>query len=152
VNALGQYLKVIVEPTVEEFKRNPTSLRHAFLACVATYHAIDRVTHPKPPGNLRKTWGDESMEFRMVDIVAHDFKHVKSNDHRMTTRIPVSRALYGKMAFNTHTFNDTGQRETLRNLTFLVDAAVKFVHQKADTMVKRGAPSGALSRRQHGSL
>ena len=151
MNALSQYLKDIVEPTVEEFKRNPASLRHAFLACVATYHAIDRVTHPKPPGNLRKTWGEESMEFRMVDIVAHDFKHVKSNDYRTTTRIPVSLALYGKMGFNTHTFNDTGQRATLRNLTFLVEAAVKFLRQKADTTVKRSAPSGARSRRQQAS-
>jgi hypothetical protein len=73
MDGLTRYLKVIAEPTVEEFKRNPSSVRHAFLACVATYHAIDRVAYPKSVGNLRKTWGKESVEFKVVDIVAHNF-------------------------------------------------------------------------------
>ena len=51
MNALARYLALIVEPTVEEFKRNPFSLRHAYLACVAAYHTIDRVTHPNSAGS-----------------------------------------------------------------------------------------------------
>jgi hypothetical protein len=35
MNELTRYIKLIAEPTVEEFRRNPTSLRHAYLACVA---------------------------------------------------------------------------------------------------------------------
>src|ERR1039458_2392441 len=109
MNPLSRYLALIVEPTVEEFNSNPFSLRHAFLACVATYHAIDRVTYPKSVDNLRKAWGKESMEFLIVEHVAHDFKHVKSEDERRITRgIPLSHAFYGGMGFNTHTFNDTG--------------------------------------------
>src|SRR5258708_5939204 len=131
MNDLARYLRLIVEPTVDEFKRNPTSIRHAFLACAATYHAIDRVSHPRRPGNLRKKWG-ENLAFRMIDIVAHDFKHVKSNDHRPTSRgIPISLSLYGGMGFNTHAFNDTGQLATLRNLVFIVQDAVQFLHQQA---------------------
>jgi hypothetical protein len=57
MNPLSRYLALIVEPTVEEFNSNLFSLRHAFLACVATYHAIDRVTYPKSVGNLRKARG-----------------------------------------------------------------------------------------------
>jgi hypothetical protein len=131
MNSLARYLALIVEPTVEEFKRNPFSLRHAFLACVAAYHAIDRVTYPKSAGNLRKAWGKESMEFLIVDHVAHDFKHVKSEDTRRLTRgIPLSHAIYGGMGFNTHTLNDTGQIVALRHLTFVVQDAVKFLHKK----------------------
>lgn len=131
MNSLELYLALIVEPTVDEFKRNPTSLRHAFLACVATYHAIDRVSYPRGPGNLRKIWGRKSMEFRMVDIVAHHFKHVKSNDERPTQRaIPISGALFGGMGFGTHTFGDSGQNATLRNLVFVVVEAVKFLHEQ----------------------
>ena len=50
--ALTQYLDDIVEPTFEEFRQNPRSLRHGNLACIVTYHAIDRVS--QRPGNLRK--------------------------------------------------------------------------------------------------
>lgn len=48
MNDLSRYLDVIVEPTFEEFKREPSS-RRAFLVCVAIYHAIDRVAYPKSP-------------------------------------------------------------------------------------------------------
>jgi hypothetical protein len=65
---------------------------------VATYHAIDRVAYPKSVGNLRKAWGKECMEFLVVDHVAHDFKHVKSEDERRITReITLSHAIYGGM-------------------------------------------------------
>jgi hypothetical protein len=132
LTTLARYLKLIVEPTVDEFKRNPTSLRHAYLACVATYHAIDRVSYPKNAGNLRQKWGKQSMEFRLVDIVAHDFKHVRSDNRKIPPRsIPISFALYGGMGFNTHTFNDTGQLSALRNLVYVVQGAVKFLHRQA---------------------
>ncbi len=51
---LQQYLDIIVEPTFRDFERNPKSIRHAYLACVAAYHAIDRASYPKKAGNLRK--------------------------------------------------------------------------------------------------
>jgi hypothetical protein len=38
---LRRYLEEIVEPTVKDFAEHPASVRHAFLACVATYHAVD---------------------------------------------------------------------------------------------------------------
>jgi hypothetical protein len=44
---LERYLKDIVEPTIKDFKDNPASVRHAFLACVATFHAIDYQTYPR---------------------------------------------------------------------------------------------------------
>lgn len=133
MDSLVRYLKTIVEPTVEDFKRNPTSLRHAFLACVAAYHAIDRIAYPRSPGNLRKAWGEESCAFRTVDIIAHDFKHVKSTDRRPhhVSAIPAPMALFNTMPFNTFAFNETGRSARLRHLTFTVQEAVRFLYRKA---------------------
>jgi hypothetical protein len=35
-------IEIIVEPTFEEFRKNPTSARQAFLSRVVIYHAVDR--------------------------------------------------------------------------------------------------------------
>ena len=139
MEALTRYLKVIVEPTVEEFQHNPFSLRHCYLACAATYHSIDRAAEitKKRPATLRQVWGRKSMEFKLVDIVAHDFKHIRASDRNVPpNRIPLSFALYGRMGFNTHIFGDTGQIESLRHLTFIVRDALKFVHAQAKVLKK----------------
>jgi hypothetical protein len=51
---LARYLDEIVDPTVSDFERNPTSVWHAFLAGVAVFHSVDYLAYPVPPGNLRK--------------------------------------------------------------------------------------------------
>jgi hypothetical protein len=66
----------IVEPTISDFEANPTSVRHAFLACVVTFHSIDYV--PKKSANRRKLFRKESPEFATVDRIAHAFKHVET--------------------------------------------------------------------------
>jgi hypothetical protein len=38
---LESYLDAIAEPTIKDFEDNPTSVRHAFLACVEVFHGID---------------------------------------------------------------------------------------------------------------
>jgi hypothetical protein len=131
MNALTRYLKLIVEPTVEEFKRNPTSIRHAYLACVATYHAVDRVSYPEPGAIIAAEWREKSDAFAMIEVVALEFKHVKSRKNKpQPNTIPISAALYG-FGFNTHKLNDTGEVDTLRNLVFLVQDAVRFIHEQA---------------------
>ncbi len=45
---LERYLKTVVDPTIDDFKKNPASVRHAFLACVATFHAIDYLAYGLP--------------------------------------------------------------------------------------------------------
>jgi hypothetical protein len=44
---LTKYLDEIAEPTVAEFEKNPTSVRHAFLACVALFHTVDYLAFPE---------------------------------------------------------------------------------------------------------
>jgi hypothetical protein len=78
-----RYLTEIVDPTVKDFEANPGSVRHAFLACVAAFHAIDylafdRETETTRKGRvtrLRQTYGARSPDFKIVDEVAHAFKH-----------------------------------------------------------------------------
>jgi hypothetical protein len=128
VNDLSRYLDVIVEPTFEEFKSEPSS-RRAFLVCVAIYHAIDRVAYPKSSRTLRQQWAKQSLDFKLVDVVAHHFKHVRSSDEKIPPdrqEIPISFALG---------FNEEGDEMELRNFSFVMRDAVKFLRQQA------GAPS-----------
>jgi hypothetical protein len=68
------YMREIVDPTIADFRDHPASRRHAFLACVVTFHCIDYITHPKKPQNLRHQFRKESLDFATVDRVAHACK------------------------------------------------------------------------------
>lgn len=83
MSSLKTYLEEIVEPTFDDFRRDETR-RRAFLCAVAAFHAVDRAAEDanKKSGNLRKDWGEESIAFKMIDILAHSFKHVKTYDHQ----------------------------------------------------------------------
>jgi hypothetical protein len=71
----NRYMTEIVEPTISDFEANPTSVRHAFLACVVTFHSIDYL--PNKSAN-HQSFRKESPEFTTVDRIAHAFKHVKT--------------------------------------------------------------------------
>jgi hypothetical protein len=73
---LVQYLEEIVEPTIGDFEKNPTSRRHAFLACVAACHGVDYLAFPDDPRTLRQKFEHESSAFKIVNDVGHAFKHV----------------------------------------------------------------------------
>jgi hypothetical protein len=73
---LVRYLDEIVEPTVRDFEANPTSLRHAFLACVVVFHAVDYRAYPRKARPTREKYRRASQDFALVDQVAHAFKHV----------------------------------------------------------------------------
>jgi hypothetical protein len=130
MNTLARYLEVIVDPTWDDFHAKRDSPRLAFLACVAIFHAVDRVaeTEGKEAAHFRQVWAKESEEFKLVDIIAHHFKHVLSNDERNLGNrpgIPIGLALG---------FNETGDKMDLRNLYYVIRDAVRFVHRKAGTI------------------
>src|SRR5260370_404335 len=77
---LRRYLKEIIEPTVHDLEQNPTSIRHAFLACVVVFHSIDYLAYPKKPSYLRQEFRRQTKDFVIVDQVAHAFKHVITGD------------------------------------------------------------------------
>ena len=129
MKTLARYLEVIVDPTFDDFYRDRSSLRLAYLSCVAIFHAVDRAAEEsgKRSASLRQKWGRESMEFKMVDIIAHHFKHIQSSDEKIPPNrpgIPIGHALG---------FDETGERMDVRNIYFLIRDAVRFVHKKAGT-------------------
>jgi hypothetical protein len=136
VSDLASYIEVIVEPTYADFRANPSS-RRAFLTCVAIFHAVDRVAFPKKPAGLRAQWCRQSLEFRLVDIVAHHFKHVQSSDER----IPVSRP--GLPIGFALGFNEDGDEMELRNFDFVMRDAITFLKRKAAEMAPGGAAVAA---------
>lgn len=73
---LERYLNEIVDPTIKELAEQRTSVRHAFLACVALFHAVDYLAYPKRSRTLREQFNKESKAFAIVDDMAHAFKHV----------------------------------------------------------------------------
>jgi hypothetical protein len=73
------YITEIIDPTISEFEANPRSRRHAFLACVATFHCIDYLARPGSPAGIRSQFKKENKAFATVDRVAHAFKHMKSS-------------------------------------------------------------------------
>ncbi len=129
---LLEYLELIVEPTFADYRTNPRSARHAFLACVAIYHAIDRMSYPKGPGNLKKKWRYLSLEFLIVDMVAHHFKHVRSSDERPISDgpgLPLSSLVFRKSGLNTRGLDDYMD---FHNLYFVIRDAIKFVRQQVE--------------------
>ena len=135
---LTSYIDDIVEPTFEDFRRNPGSLRHAYLACIATYHAIDRAAYPKPPGNLRKAWGSESIHFKIVDMVAHKFKHVIGDEEKRAPHIkgsiPLASTVFGTGAFGDHALNARALGNggiDFHNLFYALKEAIDFVRSKS---------------------
>jgi len=91
------YMAEMVEPTIEEFARNSASRRHAFIACLVTFHCVDYLAHPRNARNVREQFRKESADFAVVDRVAHAFKHVESGDERSPDNPPLmARAVFGR--------------------------------------------------------
>ena len=129
MKTLARYLEVIVDPTFDDLYSNRSSVHHAYLACMAIFHAVDRAAEENgvSAARLRQIWCRESVEFKLVEILAHHFKHVRSSDERIpSTRpgIPIAHALG---------FDEAGEGMDLRNLYFVIRDAVRFVHKKAGT-------------------
>ena len=131
VKTLARYLEVIVDPTFDDFDDNRGSIRHAYLASVAIFHAVDRAAEEsgKSPASVRQRWCKESLEFKLVDVLAHHFKHVLSSDERIP---PGSRpGLPIRLALG---FDESGETMDLRNLYYVIRDAVRFVHRIAGTI------------------
>ena len=133
MSRLGEYVKEVVEPTFKDFQEDSTP-RRAFLAAVAIYHAIDRAAEDmgrKSSGNLRKEWGDVSMAFKLVDVVAHRFKHTKSDDE---PKRPEQWNYY-------LSFADVLRRTTVIQFNYTMKDAISFLKEQAKKMGPKNKPA-----------
>jgi hypothetical protein len=95
---------------------------------------VDRVAYPRDAAKIAGKWRQQSKAFALVEIVALDFKHVKSTKHKLKAhlpRIPIETASIGDMGFNTHMLNDTAELEFLRNLSSNFEEVERFLDQRA---------------------
>jgi hypothetical protein len=141
---LEQYLVEIVDPTVKDFEDNPTSRRHAFLACVTVCHAVDYLAYPEDPRTLRQQFEHQSPEFKIANDVCHAFKHVVQGP-RSVPRFKQSDVIYRPPAlwgvsfeWNLSRWNDpvggvTLDSERTIDLLDTVRAAVSFLWSKVET-------------------
>ena len=133
------YLEEIVKPTVADFEQHPTSVRHAFLACVATCHAVDHLDYPKKARASRSKFRAQSKDFSVVDDVAHAFKHVVTTGDppRLRAKNVISRPPggAGQLAIGLSRIGDgvggvTLQEERSVDLLQTLRRTVKFLHSK----------------------
>jgi hypothetical protein len=50
------YVETFVEPVIADFAANRASVRHAFVPCLVTFHAVDHLAHPRNAKGLRQQW------------------------------------------------------------------------------------------------
>jgi hypothetical protein len=137
---LARYLEEIVDPTIEDFEQHPTSVRYAFLACVAVFHSVDYLAYPRRARSLRQRFGSESTSFKVVDQVAHAFKHVQSQGRdgsRLIAREVIYRppAIWGVMEWGLSRWDDsiggvTLERDRAIDLLDVVKRARAFLGGK----------------------
>jgi hypothetical protein len=141
---LERYLNDVVDPTIRDFEQHPTSVRHAFIACVVTYHGVDYLAHPRKwSADLRQKFRRESLDFDLVDDVAHAFKHVvvKRQDPNVKAAAEViSRPpfIWGEAVWDLSRWDDAIGGVTLvgaRNIDLLdvVKRAAAYLRSKTST-------------------
>ena len=141
---LQQYLDIIVEPTFRDFERNPKSIRHAYLACVAAYHAIDRASCPKKPGKLTKGMGENTgichRRYGRTPFQARDKRPREGTceDEKAPVKngaIPLSSLVFGNQTLGNFTLDmDRLSRGgiDLHNLYFVIHDCISFIRKQGN--------------------
>jgi hypothetical protein len=140
---LERYVEQVVDPTIKDFVDHPTSVRHAFLACVAVFHSVDYLAHRRRrAANLRQEWRKASPAFAKVDELAHAFKHVvtgspKNPTLKATDVISRPPAIWGEMQWGLSRWDDPIGGVTVDNdrdldILDLVKSAAQFVHRQVE--------------------
>lgn len=134
MNDLAEYMELIVEPTFEDFKRNSGSVRHAYLACLVVYHAVDRAAYPDEAYPLAERWRSESLAFMLIDQVAQHFKHgtrrwVKKAKEKDPEALLITHPLGLE-----HNLDGL----EMHGLYFQIRDAVIFLREKAKALAKKG--------------
>ncbi|WP_271591131.1 hypothetical protein [Bradyrhizobium sp. CCBAU 65884] len=142
-----RYVNEIVEPTVDDFRQLPSSVRIGFLACVAIDHSVDYLAFPGDRSQwdgkehhtrraaLRRQFKEESEHFRLASEAANAFKHVKTTSKRGLEASEVYErppALAGRMMAGASMVGDRTGAVVVdgRNLLRVVTEALRFLRSK----------------------
>jgi hypothetical protein len=82
-----EYMRDIMQPTVKDLVQNRASKRHAFLACVVTYHMIDYLCGKRRKAVLRGEYRAQSAAFAAVDRIAHGRAEAQSGRVQSPSRV-----------------------------------------------------------------
>jgi hypothetical protein len=91
-----EYMREILEPTIKDLVQNRASERHAFLACVATYHTIDYLCGKRRKAVLRGEYRAQSAAFAAVDRIAHGRVDAQPGPKRSALRVAETPAAPGE--------------------------------------------------------
>jgi hypothetical protein len=144
---MERYLSEIVEPTVADFQRQPSSVRIGFLVCVAIDHSLDYLAFPADRAQwdgkehrsrraeLRRQFCEENEHFRLASEVANAFKHVKTISERSLEASQVYErppALAGRMMMGVSMMGDTTGAVVVdgNDLLGVVTEALRFLSSK----------------------
>ena len=138
-----RYVDEIVRPTIQDFEATPTSVRHAFLACVVTFHTIDHLSAERNSQQLREEFRRASKDFAVVDRIAYALKHSRTG-HPDSKLIPpldadevISRppGFWGTAVWGLSRWGDTVggvtiQDEVQLDVMQVVTAAIAFLETR----------------------
>lgn len=142
-----RYLNEIVQPTVQDFRNRPSSVRIGFLTCVAIDHSVDYLAFPgnrslwdgrehrEKRAKLRKQFREESGSFRLASEAANAFKHVKTTSERGLEAAEVYErppAMAGRMMAGISMVGDSTGAVVVdgHNLLRVVTEALQFLRSK----------------------
>jgi hypothetical protein len=85
----SEYFHELVEPAINEFESYPSSIRHAYTACVLAYHFADAVhiAKAKSKSSARRSLANIAPAFWIVEGVANMVKHIEVTGTKVKPKI-----------------------------------------------------------------
>ena len=121
-----EYMRDILQPTIKELVQNRTSKRHAFLACVVTYHMIDYLCGKRRKAVLRGEYRLQSPAFAAVDRIANGRAEAQSGRAPLPSRAGETPAGLAALAEGEASLAGEGT-----DVLALVNEAAEFLAKKA---------------------
>jgi hypothetical protein len=128
-----EYMRDFMEPTIKDLVQNRASKRHAFLACLVTYHMIDYLCGKRRKAVLRGEYRAQSAAFAAVDRIAHGRTDGQPGVRRSASRVDETSAGLAGMSLRGATSGNVGAANLIgeeRNILALVNEAADFLAKK----------------------
>ncbi len=120
-----EYMREIVAPTIEDLAATPSSRRHAFIACVVTFHALDYLAGTRRKAVLRAEYRRQSPAFAAIDRIAHAANRKPPGGRRPPQRVDAARPFTASGGAGGATAGDRRG-----DVLALVNAAAAFLETK----------------------